>query len=581
MWCVTRARGTRLILCGLVAAQAINCMDCGSAPLAPRLPCVSDADCSGGLVCFATFCSLPDAGTTTCAPGLLNCRDECLDASSDPLNCGACGHACPAGVDCTSGQCVCPAGGNACGDACVDMQTNTNNCGACGSKCATGASCSGAQCQCPGGHTDCNGACTDTQTDVNNCNGCGMACSALETCVSGACKCKTTCGGVCTVTETDPNNCGACGNVCPAAVTCLSGVCQCPLAGEIACGGACVDLLTDVNNCGSCGHVCTIDGPSTVACGAGRCLATLGGNLNVPYGITVAGSNVYVTEARTDGAVAAIPTTGGDATIYGSAQDFPQYVAVDSENVYWTTYLGGTVVQAPLAGGTPFTVTTTPPTLPGQMGATGQLGIASIAVNSGRVYWAAPGSGWIASAPIGSSNQVSYIALSQDYPYAVAVDDVNVYWATYWGGEVLKQSHTATGGSPTTLASGQSGPFGLALDSSSIYWVNKLGGTVMKVGLDGSNLVTLASGQSSPISIAVDSTYAYWVNNTVTGSVQKVSLSGGAVVTLATGRNQPWQIAVDDTSVYWTEGDLSSGGGLDSQSWTVNGGSSAMQVTPK
>lgn len=72
-------------------------------------------------------------------PGLgeVACGGTCTDTSSDPLNCGMCNNACPAGQTCVNGAC---AGGDVCppGDYVV--------CG--GVCCAQGAICQNGQCSC-------------------------------------------------------------------------------------------------------------------------------------------------------------------------------------------------------------------------------------------------------------------------------------------------------------------------------------------------------------------------------------------------------------------------------------------------
>ncbi len=57
-----------------------------------------------------------------CGSGLTVCNGQCVSLSSDPNNCGTCGHVCSAGATCCSGSCV-------------SLSSDVNNCGSCGHVC--------------------------------------------------------------------------------------------------------------------------------------------------------------------------------------------------------------------------------------------------------------------------------------------------------------------------------------------------------------------------------------------------------------------------------------------------------------
>jgi hypothetical protein len=76
--------------------------------------CETDDDCGGGDVC---------------------CDGACVDTSSDPASCGACGRGCDANEGCCDGACT--------------SFVALSDCGACGNVCGDGAFCDGTQCNAP------------------------------------------------------------------------------------------------------------------------------------------------------------------------------------------------------------------------------------------------------------------------------------------------------------------------------------------------------------------------------------------------------------------------------------------------
>jgi hypothetical protein len=116
----------------------------------------ADAGPDGG-VCGAASspnCSTADGGTGICC-------DQCRDPLNDPLACGGCAIACPAGQTCNSGACsgavspcgngrvyaFCGAGGLCCpGGGCTSLWADPANCGACANVCDAGQSCDAGAC---------------------------------------------------------------------------------------------------------------------------------------------------------------------------------------------------------------------------------------------------------------------------------------------------------------------------------------------------------------------------------------------------------------------------------------------------
>jgi hypothetical protein len=198
------------------------------------------------LVLAACSSSSSDCGQTMCG-------SSCVDVSTDPLNCGACGHVCGLGT-CTASHCTCTSSPTvtmcpndpATGWTCVDLTTDPLSCGACGHSCGLGT-CAASQCTCSASpptvmlcpNNPVNGTCIDTASDTSNCGNCGHVCAVYWTspnviCTNGSCACPLgtyTCAGsgigtwVCTTLQ-DNNNCGRCGNACTGGKVCSGGQCQ-------------------------------------------------------------------------------------------------------------------------------------------------------------------------------------------------------------------------------------------------------------------------------------------------------------------------------------------------------------------
>jgi hypothetical protein len=187
----------------------------------------------GGLAGVAGGCGQDSAIVGgTCAASYTQCGQACVDLETDPANCGACGHKCPAGVSCVAGSCGGVTDGSS--DVAHDSVADTPVDNPLGEGSFREGGDAGDGADAPTDATPTDSGPTDSQpTDGLLFDGCaptdaGLVCPPLCDPDGGL----TDCAGQCVDEQNDPFNCGACGKICNSNL-CIAGLCQGATPGDI------------------------------------------------------------------------------------------------------------------------------------------------------------------------------------------------------------------------------------------------------------------------------------------------------------------------------------------------------------
>jgi hypothetical protein len=315
---------------------------------------------------------------------------------------------------------------------------------------------------------------------------------------------QLTCGGTCVDPSTDEHNCGRCGHDCQGGA-CSSGACQ-PVTLATGMGDEPTAIAVDTSDVYWAGWGGTSPGhvfKMPITGGTVTILATVAQG---SFRIALDASYVYWTASANPagtGAVMKVPIGGGAATTLASGLNGPIGIAIDAANVYWADYRDGTVMKVAKVGGSPSIL------------AKQGLSPFYLAVDTTNVYWTDISFDSVMQMPLtGGSATTLYAEKGGPGPYDIAIDATHVFWSSFHGGTVA--TAPIGGGPATTLASGlvpgQGGNVPIALDSLNVFFASPATdpSLVRAVPKGGGSIVTLASAMPQSPAIAVDATSVYY-----------------------------------------------------------------------
>ncbi|HEY3353146.1 MAG TPA: hypothetical protein VGQ83_07870 [Polyangia bacterium] len=198
--------------------------------------------------------------------------------------------------------------------------------------------------------------------------------------------------------------------------------------------------------------------------------------------------------------------------------------------------------------------------------ATGTPGAYDIAVDETHVYWVASGM----AAPTDTDAQILRVAKWGGTPEVVLTLPPRVYHFTLDSTHVYVAHHNSpqggavegagailrvpkAGGAAETVAAGLTAPYAIAVDEQDVYWSKGFAytGAISRTPKAGGAVVTLGDGVDNPWDLALDDTFVYYTEMNK-GRVMRLAKAGGAPAELASGWVGTGTVAVDDTSVFFT-----------------------------
>jgi hypothetical protein len=265
-----------------------------------------------------------------------------------------------------------------------------------------------------------------------------------------------------------------------------------------------------------------------------------------PQALAIEGADLYWTDGQ-DNAVLTVAKGGGAPTTLASGLQNPGRIAVDGTGVYFVDAQNTAIESIALDGGTPTTLASFP-----------DCSISGLAIDTTTVYWSDLILNAILSVPKAGGAPVTLFQETGSSVHAIsslAIDDASIYWLDSATGAV--SSVPKAGGAAKVLTDKAASPGGIVVDDTDVYYSQTASGPATLFSLPKTGGVPSAlADQASSSGLALDAHHVYFLDGQNL-SVWSVPKTGGTTVELGTGDygagandNIP-SVAVDSADVYW------------------------------